>query len=137
MIKVMNKLIRSASFGFISLLALPAKALAQSKVVTCDPNSGAQFANLCLDASSMGRIINSALTIIFIMATIAALIWLIYGAFKWILSGGDKTAVEEARNHITAAIIGLVIVFLAYFILNFALFFFTGKSLTDLTIPKL
>lgn len=135
MIKLMRKLITGASFGFISFLSLPAKALAVNAVTPCDPNSS--FSKLCLDANNMGRLINSALTLIFIIATIAALIWLIYGAFKWILSGGDKTAVEEARNHITAAIIGLVIVFLAYFILNFALFFFTGKSLTELTLPTL
>ena len=131
----MRKLTNLVSSGLIYFFAFPSKVLAVNAVTPCDPNS--PFGKICLDASNMGRLINSALTLIFIIATIAALIWLIYGAFKWILSGGDKTAVEEARNHITAAIIGLVIVFLAYFILNFALYFFTGKSLTDLTLPTL
>jgi hypothetical protein len=40
------------------------------------------------------------------------------------MSGGDKQGLQTAREHVIAAIIGLVIVFLTYFILNFILRFF-------------
>lgn len=44
--------------------------------------------------------------------------YLMYGGIKWITSRGDKVAVESARRHIMAAVIGLVIVISAFFILT-------------------
>jgi hypothetical protein len=41
-----------------------------------------------------------------------------YGGIKWITSRGDKVAVESARRHIVAAVIGLVVVISAFFILQ-------------------
>ena len=72
----------------------------------------------------------------FIVAVIVALGFLIYGGIKWIISGGDKAGVEAARNTIVAAVVGLVIVFLSYFILNIILGIF-GLSLGTLTLPTL
>ena len=60
-------------------------------------------------------------TIIGLMTIIAA-IWftflLITGAISIITSGGDKTKVAEARGKITTAIIGLVVVIAAIFIIQ-------------------
>lgn len=58
------------------------------------------------------------INLLFIVGIIIAVAFLIYGGIKWILSGGDKTAVESARNHIIAAIIGLIIIVAAFFIIN-------------------
>lgn len=58
------------------------------------------------------------ITYLLIGATLLALLFLIFGGIKWIISGGDKTAVEGARKMITYAIIGLVIAFLSFFIIN-------------------
>ena len=58
------------------------------------------------------------ITALFVIGVIVAVAFLIYGGIKWILSGGDKAAVDAARKHIVAAIIGLVIVAGAFFILN-------------------
>lgn len=44
--------------------------------------------------------------------------YLMYGGIKWITSRGDKVAVESARRHIVAAVIGLVVVISAFFILQ-------------------
>jgi hypothetical protein len=41
-----------------------------------------------------------------------------FGGIKWITSRGDKVAVESARRHIVAAVIGLVVVVSAFFILQ-------------------
>jgi len=62
---------------------------------------------------------------------------LIFGGFKWLTSGGDKGAVQAAREHIIAAIIGLVIIFLSYFILNILLQFFLGVNLGTFTFPTI
>lgn len=80
----------------------------------------------------MGAVINGA----FVLAIVAALGYLIYGGVRWILSQGDKTKVEAARNHIVSAIIGLVIVFMSYFVINVVARIF-GVDLGNLELPTL
>lgn len=65
---------------------------------------------------SLGDVISNALTIVFIAAALAVLIFLIIGAFRWITSGGDKEAIGKARGTIVNALIGLAILALAFFI---------------------
>lgn len=66
--------------------------------------------------TTTGRLIASALQIVFIAASLAVLIYLVWGAFKWITSGGDKDAIGKARGTIVNALIGLAILALAFFI---------------------
>lgn len=121
--------------GF-SLLATAGQAFATSgSLDPCPQNS--QFNTLCkLQAGQIGSVVSSAVTIILIIATLIALFFLIWGGLRWILSGGDKAKVEEARKTIIGAIVGLIIAFLAYFILTLVLSIF-GLSLTKLTLPTI
>lgn len=54
----------------------------------------------------------------FLIAAFLAVAYLMFGGIKWITSRGDKIAVEAARKHIVAAVIGLVIVAGSFFALN-------------------
>ena len=76
------------------------------------------------------------ITYLLIGATLLALAFLIYGGIRWITSGGDKAGVEAARKTITYAIVGLVITFLAFFIVNMIGAFF-GVKLLGTTLCKL
>ena len=58
------------------------------------------------DANTM---IKNIITIVFVVAAVITFAYLIYGAISWITSGGDKSKVEAARNRITSAVIGLLI----------------------------
>jgi len=119
----------------ISYLTLAPIALA-ADLNACDPNG--QFNKLCkLTSGNFGNIVGSAIQLVFVIAVVAALFYLVYGGFRWLISTGDKAKVTEAREHIIAAIIGLVVVFLAYFIINIILGFFIGTSITNLNIPTL
>lgn len=88
---------------------------------------------------TLGKWIPFAISAILIFGTIAAFIFLLLGAVQWITAGGDKEGTEKAKKRITGAIIGLVILLLAYAILIFvgSLFFGNGKTLLDLTLPTL
>lgn len=66
----------------------------------------------------ISTIVNNALIILFSAAAVLVLVFLIIGAFQWITSGGDKEAVGKARSRITAALIGLAILVLAFVILQ-------------------
>lgn len=52
------------------------------------------------------------------LSSFLALAYLMYGGIRWITSRGDKMAVESARKHVVAAVIGLVIVVGSFFILR-------------------
>lgn len=46
----------------------------------------------------------------FIIAGLAALFYLLLGAFSWVTSGGEEENVKKARDKITAAIIGVILI---------------------------
>lgn len=60
----------------------------------------------------------SVMSIIISITTISAGLWFIMhifiNAFKWLVSDGEKQAVETARKGITNAVIGLFLVVFAY-----------------------
>ena len=75
------------------------------------------------------------ITLIFIAAVVIALFFLAWGAVRWILSGGDKAAVEAARGQIVAAIVGLVVLFLAFLLINVLLGFF-NVNIGNIGVPQ-
>lgn len=66
--------------------------------------------------AGVGTILSNALTIVFVVAALAVLFFLVIGAFKWITSGGEKEAIGKARGTIVNALIGLAILALAFVI---------------------
>jgi hypothetical protein len=53
---------------------------------------------------------------------------LIWGGFDWITSEGDKQKVANARQRLAMAIIGLIVVFLSFMIVNIVSTFFFGAG---------
>ncbi len=100
--------------------------------------SGSQFTSLCnLKPDKLGNVVGAVVQVLLVIAVVTCLFFLIWGGIRWITSGGDKGSVQAARSTIIAAIVGLVIAMLAFFILNIVLIFMTGKGLTTLSIPTL
>jgi len=60
--------------------------------------------------TEIGSLISAVVGTLLILAALITFVYLILGGIQWITSGGDKTAMEAARNKITHAIVGLVIV---------------------------
>lgn len=54
-------------------------------------------------------------------AGIIAVVMLIWGGVRYIISGGDQKKVTDAKNTILYAILGLVVALLSYAIVNFVL----------------
>lgn len=59
---------------------------------------------------SLGSFVSKSFSAILLVAGLATFLYLVYGGIQWIMSGGDKGKLEEARNKITNGIIGLAIV---------------------------
>lgn len=59
--------------------------------------------------------------VILYIVGIIAVIMLIIGGIKYVVSGGDAKKVTDAKNTVLYAIIGLVVCFLAFAIVNFVI----------------
>jgi len=74
--------------------------------------------------------VRGILNIVFALAGIVAVVFLIIGGFRYVTSGGNAEASEGAKTTILNAIIGLVVIFLAFLLVNFVLskFQFTSEG---------
>jgi len=79
-------------------------------------------------AGTLNNIIGVALDLAILSAIIVCLFMLIWGGFDWLVSEGDKQKVAKARQRLSMAIIGLVVVFLSFMIINIIYTFFFGAS---------
>src|SRR3989344_2152535 len=64
--------------------------------------------------TSLGKLISNVVGALFIAGFLLSFVYLLLGGFTWITSGGDKTKLETARNRITNAIVGIIVVGSAY-----------------------
>lgn len=127
--KLMKKINMSKIAGLISpvvFLATPAAALAQNNLV---PSAIQPINNIIV-------VVRGIIQFILILAFVIAFIMLIVGGLRWILAGGDEKSVEKARNTITAALIGLVIVLVAYAIIRIVEVFFNVTLISgSISVP--
>lgn len=70
--------------------------------------------------TDLASVLSELLNIAFYLAFFLAFFYLIWGAFSYITAQGKKEELQKATARITWAIIGLIIVFLAFFIAQFA-----------------
>jgi hypothetical protein len=96
------------------------------------------FSSLCnINLASGGGVIGAIVQVLLIFAIVVCLFFLIYGGIRYISSGGDKGKISQARGMIVAAIVGLLISLLSFFILNFILVAVTGQGVSSLSVPTL
>lgn len=86
------------------------------------------------DITVMG-IVSAAIKFALIIAALIAFIFLVIGGIRWITSGGDKEGTAKAQSTITAALVGLVIVFAAWAIMRLLAVFFGIEIFEGLDVP--
>ncbi|MFH0773542.1 MAG: hypothetical protein V1922_04495 [bacterium] len=85
------------------LCLLPAPVFAAVVSQTADVNPGWTI-------PSLADVIGFLIKFLFFFSGLAALLYLLLGAFAWISSSGDKENVKKAQDKIQAAVIGLVLI---------------------------
>lgn len=105
--------------GYGSLLS--AKTLA-----ACDLSSGGVFGGInCAQQPGQGNNllnkISTVTTTLLLVVGIAAVIMIIIGAIRYVLSGGDPAGVKGAKDTIIYSAVGLVVAILAYAIVKFVI----------------
>ena len=108
------KKIALASGSALSTLSLTA---ANVMAIDTDIEAGKGY------ATNISTLFSSVLNVVMLIAALLVFGFLIMGGIEWITSGGDKGKAEGARNKLTAAVIGLVIVAASYAILTLILNF--------------
>ena len=90
-------------------------------------------------AYDFGKLINNVLSIVMVIALLLVLLYLVLGGIEWITSGGDKGKTESARNKITAAVIGIIILAASYALVSLVALVLGFTSFSDAVtgIPKL
>ena len=73
-----------------------------------------------------GGIITQAVNMLLFVVGFLSVIMLIWGGLRYIISGGNASAVTAAKNTILYAIVGLVVALFAYAIVNFVIGSVTG-----------
>ncbi len=113
-LKLFVALILTFSLSFVGLGSVSAMTLREgAEAARCDECPKDLFGN----AGVFKQVTNTILYIVGIIAVIM----LIIGGIKYVISGGDAKKVTDAKNTVLYAIIGLVIAFLAYAIVNFVI----------------
>ena len=105
----MKKLLKNVSILAITLLPNAALALTISETP-----EGLSTKTL---SESIGSIINAVLALVGVIA----LGVILYGGFRWMTSAGNEESVGEAKKIITAGVIGLIIVIVAWAVVSFVI----------------
>jgi hypothetical protein len=132
--KLLNSVVTSFFLFAIAASVLPVRSLAAPGDINLRPQN--EFANLADPNLSPGRLIKVVIEVLLIVASVVFFVMLLVGGIRWILSGGDKTNTQNARNQITAALVGLVIVFSAWLIASIIGTIFK-VDIFNLTLPSL
>lgn len=99
--------------------------LAQSSITIQEPAAGVK---------DIGKLLSAGIQVAMVIAAILTFAFLVWGGIQWILSGGDKTQTQAARDRITMALVGLGIVAAAWALMKVVGFFF-GIDVFQFKIP--
>ena len=66
----------------------------------------------------LGKFIGFGIQMFILVAGLFMLVYLLWGAFDWISSSGEKEKITKAQNKITNALIGILLVFVVLTVFN-------------------
>lgn len=121
--KSMKKLVLAGGSALSALMMAAGKVSAD--VVVSDVTPGKGY------ATDFGVLFNSILNVVMLIAALLVFGFLIMGGIEWITSGGDKGKAESARNKLTSAVIGLIVIAASYAIITLVLQFLGFGGLND------
>lgn len=124
--KLISTFVITLTLSFAGLTSVSAMTLREgAEAARCDGCP----ADLFGDTGVFKQVTNTILYIVGIIAVIM----LIIGGIKYVISGGDSKKVTDAKNTVLYAIIGLVIAFLAFAIVNFVISALPNSETADET----
>lgn len=96
-------------------LAIPTSAPAQALVL---PGSNTNINSPTPFFFTLGDIVTTILNYSFFIGGILTMVFLVIAGFRYVISAGDPKGVEAARGQITMALVGLFVIFIAYWLIK-------------------
>ncbi len=121
--KSIKKFALATGAALSGVLSTVSMAMAEVNIEPIDTGKGY--------ATNFGTMFSSILNVVMLIAAILVFAYMIWGGVEWITSGGDKGKAESARNKLTAAIIGLVIVAASYAVVTLVVQFLGFQDFND------
>lgn len=128
MTKALKRIATSTSAGVAAILTAAGQVTAV-EISPIEPPGGF--------FTDIGQVFNRVLNFVMVLAALLVFVYLIWGGIEWITSGGDKGKTESARNKITAAVIGLIVLAASYAILLLVLKFLGYEGGLDEVIDEI
>jgi len=100
--------------GSLAVLAMPVISHAQTSFSVEDIGS-----TIGLGTSDLKTTVINVIRLVLGLMTLIAVALIIYGGFVWLTAAGNEESVEKAKRIISAAVIGLIIILLAWAIVIF------------------
>ena len=82
--------------------------------------------------TSVGTLISEFLKYLFPLAGLILLLYLLAGGFQLMTSAGDPKKMQEAKSKITNALVGFIIVFAAYWLVQIAGYILGLEAITNI-----
>jgi cytochrome bd-type quinol oxidase subunit 2 len=74
-----------------------------------------------LEAANPGNVFVDVINTLLVWGGAVAILFIIIGGFRYIISMGNPEGAEKARNTVLYAILGLILIFLSYLIVAYLL----------------
>lgn len=113
------------SIGLVGLIALPVGA-ATAEESLCTGAGGTYVNGVCnaqgtQKVGSVGDLLSNVTNIVLFITGAIAVIMIIVGGIRYVVSGGDGKAATDARNTVVYAVVGLIIAFLSWGAIQFVI----------------
>ena len=104
------------ALGIAATLAVPAASFAVTATSFSIESIGSQIG---LGNADLKSTVLNIIRLVLGLMTLVAVVLIIYGGFVWLTAAGNEENVEKAKKIISAAVMGLIVILLAWAIVIF------------------
>src|SRR3989344_2043928 len=109
-------------------------------ILTVSSVLAVRFSSLCVPATSVpffniGSLLGQVFAFVLITASILLFLYLILGGVQWMTGGGDKVATQAAKDRLTAALVGILIILSVYGVMKIVEAAFGINVLGSIKLP--
>lgn len=108
-------------FGLVGVSALPARAALCTGTAKQCIDAGVNKVDNGANAKEFTSFIKTIVNVMLFLISAIAVVMIIIAGFRYVVSGGEQKQVTDAKNTILYSVIGIVVAFMAYAIVNFVI----------------
>lgn len=121
-------LLTAATLGLVGAFALTPGVSAIDITEQGSQGDGAKVLAENADNDDFATIVGNVISLLLFILGIAAVVVIIIAGFMYVTSNGDSGKLEQAKNTILYAVVGLLVAIFAYVIVNFAIGIFSSDG---------